>query len=368
MIVRALTEADDQQRWDLAMLAFGGDPATPLQPSPPGYRVGAFDEHGLLLGTASARPYTQWWYGQPVPMAGIAGVGVRPESRGQGLVRALMAELFAGLDDPISVLFPTAPGIYRRLGWEIVGSLDETVLPLSALPRSGVAALRPATEADLAALVALYDGRGRAGSGLLTRTGPSFASSPAGLLEHSVVSVAVEDGVITGYVSYDRGRGYHAEEPLKVWELVSGSPTAARSLLASLTGWRAVADGASWRGRTQDLSLLLDASLPPPTTVQPWMLRVRDPVAAIAARGFASGSASLPLTVSGSAYRLELDAGRGQLSPVQGGGGPEVSWTGLALLYAGIARRLETKGLAAGSTQELEAAFAGPAPEILDYF
>jgi predicted acetyltransferase len=368
VIVRELTDGDDQQRWDLAMLAFGGDPAAPVQPAPPGRRLGVFDERGLLLGSAVARPYTQWWHGQPVPMAGIAAVAVRPEFRGRGLVKALLDEVLAGLDDPLSVLFPTAPGIYRRLGWEIVGSLDDTVLPLSALPQHGGTGLRPATEADLPELAALYADRGRAGSGLLTRTGPGFVKGPGALLERSVLSVAVEDGGITGYLAYDRGRGYHSEEPLKVWELLSSTPTAARSLLASLAGWSAVTDRVSWRGPTADLARQLDARLPPPATVQPWMLRVVNPVEAIAARGFAAGTASLPVSLAGTSYRLEVDGGRGQLTPVPGGGGVEVSATGLALLYAGIGRGLASRGLADGASGELEAVFAGPQPEILDYF
>jgi GNAT superfamily N-acetyltransferase len=35
----------------------------------------------------------QWWYGRPVPMAGVAGVKVAPEYRGQGVGRALMTAL-----------------------------------------------------------------------------------------------------------------------------------------------------------------------------------------------------------------------------------------------------------------------------------
>jgi predicted N-acetyltransferase YhbS len=203
MKLRPLTADDAEQAWNLSLLAFGGDPEAPPQPGPPGPAVGAFDERGRLLAAARARPYHQWWCGLPVPMAGIAGVAVHPDARGQGLVGRLMDALVGSAEQPVSALFPTAPRIYRRLGWEVVGRLDHTVVPVSSLPRAAQVPLRGATPGDLTALTALYDERGRAGSGLLTRTGPSFAKGPAGLLEHQVVTLAVEDGIVVGYLAYD---------------------------------------------------------------------------------------------------------------------------------------------------------------------
>ena len=51
--------------------------------------LGAFDGD-RLVGTALYLDMRQWWYGRPVPMAGVARVMVAPEDRGQGVGRALM--------------------------------------------------------------------------------------------------------------------------------------------------------------------------------------------------------------------------------------------------------------------------------------
>jgi predicted acetyltransferase len=367
--VRPLTPDDLEASHHLSGLAFGylgGEPSPP----PAGLQVGAFDDHGRLLGQALARPYTQWWCGRQVPMSGIAGVAVHPDGRGQGLVRLLMDALVAEASEPVSVLYPTAPGIYRNQGWEVVGSLDDTPVPLAALtgPVPAGVTVRSATSEDLPAIESLYSDRGTQGSGLLTRSGPSFPKGSANLLEIDVVSVAVEANRVTGYVAYDRGRGYRHGGPLRVYDCLTATPTALRALAAGVGSWSAVVDVADWRGGTDDLALVLGASLPAPKSRQPWMLRVLDPVAAVAARGFLRDGQAV-FALAGQGYRLEVSGGRGELTPYDGAVGPEVSASGLALLYAGVAAgRLERLGLVSQPVPELEAVFAGPPPEILDYF
>ena len=61
-----------------------------------------------------------------------------------------------------SGLYPTAPGIYRRLGYEIVGELADVEVPVAPLTRipapPGVVLRRadPADERDAAAHQAVY--------------------------------------------------------------------------------------------------------------------------------------------------------------------------------------------------------------------
>lgn len=323
MKLRLLDEtADDDlaQSWGLSRLAFGGDPA--YVPSPPRFPMvvaGAFDDGDRLVAKVVGLDYQQWWGGRQVPMLGIAGVTVLPEHRGQGLLRPLMDLLLSECGQPVSALFPTAPGIYRRLGWEVVGSLDHTPVPLSALPRAA-GRVRAATEQDTPTLAALYAERGAHGNGLLTRTGPSFPDAPKAVLDSDVVSVVEEGGRITGYVSYDRGRGYRGGGQLRVWDCVTTGPGPLRALLGSLSSWDAVVDTVLWRGRTDLLGLELSRSLGPPTEVQPWMLRVTDPVAAVSARGFAGGSATAAFALGERGYRLEVADGRGRLSDVDPAG------------------------------------------------
>ncbi len=372
-MLRVLTDDDLEQAWRLSMLAFGGDPAAVL-PSPDPARtgsvaVGAFDSTGRLIGKAVGLDHVQWWGGRPVPMLGIAGVAVLPDARGQGLLPQLMDLLVAQSTYAISVLFPTAAGIYRRLGWEVVATLDHTPVPLSALPRRSSCTLRAATEGDLSAIQELYAQRGARTAGLLTRTGPCFPTEPKGAFASDVVTLAVEDGRVTGYVSYDRGRGYRGGGQLRLEDCVTSTPTALRSLLSSLGSWDSVVDSVLWRGSTDDLALQLSGPVPPPTEVQPWMLRVLDPVAAVAARGFGPGGWHGAFAVAGQGFVLEVADGRGSLGLMPADGLPLLAPQGLSLLFAGVAAgRLLAAGLLDRPVPGLEAAFAGPRPEILDYF
>jgi predicted acetyltransferase len=293
-------------------------------------------------------------------MAGIAGVAVHPDARGQGLVRELLGLLLAESPEPVSVLFPTAPGIYRGLGYEVVGSLDWTPVPLGLLANAG-GELRQATPTDLPALQELYAARGAAGSGWLAR--PAFEA----LLGRRVVTLAVEDGEVRGFVAYDRGTGYDGTAELTVWDCVASTSTALASLAGSLRSWDAVAGTALWRGSTSELALVVGSRLPAPRSVQPWMLRVLDPVAAVAARGFA-GSGSAAFAVGDVGYRLEVASGRGQLTAAPGQGLVQVQPRGLALLFAGSGHDLARRGLSSAPVPGLEALCAGPVPEIVDYF
>ncbi len=369
MILRELTDDDLQQSWDLGRLAFGGERgATAPVPTVRRRAYGAFDD-GRLVAKVALRDYEQWWGGRGVPMTGIAGVATAPDARGRGLVRQLLDLALGEHGAALSVLYPTAPAIYRRMGWEVVGSLDTTHLPIGLLPTLG--AVRAATEADVAAIASLYDGIAATSNGLLARTGSSFPkgfpSGYAALLDADVVSVVEEAGSVTGYVSYRRDNGYRAGGQLVLGELLATTHTAMTALLGNLGSWSSVVDTVVWRGKTTDLALALGVNVPPPVEVQPWMLRVLDPVAAVAARGFGPGTWSVPVTVAGSPYRLEVEGGRGSLTA--GPPGPELTEQGFALLYAGAsAGTILRSGNATGDVRALAAAFAGPEPEILDYF
>ncbi len=370
MRLRLLTDDDLEQSWALSRLAFGGErDQTPLQHEPPvgvtRSAYGAFDDAGRLVAKVAARHDHQWWGGRVVPMLGVAGVATHPDARGQGLVGRLLDLMVADSSAPLSVLFATAPGIYRRLGWEVVGTLDVTAVPTRDLPAAASSAtVRGLTPADHAAVAALYDARGAGGNGLLARAPERTVAT---LLRQDVATVAVEDGQVTGYVGYQRERGYHGDGELHLQELIASTPAAVGALLGSLRSWDAVAGSVHWRGRVEDLAVAVPGLLPVPSERQPWSLRVLDPVAAVAARGFGPGAWTEDLTVAGVGHRLEVADGRGQLVP--GPGGPNVTPRGLAALYAGAGSAfLVRHGLVDRPVPGLAAAFAGEPAEILDYF
>lgn len=369
MTVRELTAADWPQLRRLSGLAFGYTPSEDPPEETPAIRLGVF-EGERLMAVAVGRPYEQWWCGRSVPMCGIASVAVHPDARGRGAVRLLMDAVLERTSAPLSVLFPTAPGIYRPLGWEVVGTLDETHIPLACLTVTvppGVTT-RSATPEDLPRLHELYAERGRTGSGLLTREGPSFPSGPEGLLEVDVVTVAEQHGQITGWISYGRGQGYRHGGPLRVLDCVTTTPGALAALLSGLVSWSAVVDEVRWRGGTTDVALAVGRTLPAPATAQPWMLRVLDVPAALQARGWRhDGQASFAVDNT-AGWALEVRDGRADVTPRSPDGLPRLDARGLALLYAGADVSLLVRaGLLDRPAPEL-AVFAGPAPEILDYF
>lgn len=382
MSARLLTDHDAESAWRLSQLAFGW-----MQGERPGTidgqtLVGVDSPHGLA-GMARLRSYEQWWGGRRVPMGGIASVAVAPDARGRGVAATLMRELLALMQQssqPISVLYPTAPGIYRSLGWEIVGTLDDTRLATVGLQPAGEPGdvqLRAAGPDDVEAIAALYLAQQR--NGHLTREGPEFPAGARAVLEHDVVTLVTSPGgEALGYTTYSRGSGYREGSELRVFDFVGQTPAAAAALLRSLASWSSVASTVRWRGPTDTLALHLGGLLPPPVTSQPWMLRIVDAVGAVAARGFAPGLvADVPFRlhdpeVSGHSrgWRLRISGGAGVLEPTDGADLATLHVRGLALLYAGAADTagLVHAGLLDRAVPGLDLAFAAKPPAILDYF
>lgn len=123
MIVRPLAQDFDWDQYvDSTVRAFGPVDEVMVRPViesavAAGRCLGAFDQ-GRLVATALYHDMRQWWHGRAVPMAGVGGVTVAPEYRGQGVGRALMTaltELMAERgywDQPTMRRWLTRPGRY----------------------------------------------------------------------------------------------------------------------------------------------------------------------------------------------------------------------------------------------------------------
>ena len=116
----------------------------------------------------------------------------------------------------LSTLFPTAPGIYRPFGYELIGSYDAVEVPAAE-----VAAVRPptatvtrrATAADFDAVRDVYDRWAAGQNGPLSRRGVSFtATADEFVAAFTGVTLALDaDGAVVGYASWDRGTGYDSD-------------------------------------------------------------------------------------------------------------------------------------------------------------
>lgn len=390
--VRLLGVQDLPAAWELGRVAFGSERQPPpgwLEERPGRHSWGVFDGGGRLVAKATDREQGHWFGGRLVPASGVAGVVVEPEVRGTGLARRVLTTLLEGARDRgavISTLFRTNPAPYRRVGYEEVGALVWTSVPTSSfggVRRPPEVALRPAEAADVPALLEIYRTVARAGNGLMERSGPLLDTTAAAVLHgHDGITVAErENGGIEGYASWDRGPGYDASGRLSVPDLFGHTAPVTEALLAMLGSWASVAPTLRLRLPDPDPAVLLAPLVG--STVEsrdPWMLRVLDAPAAVAARGWpAHVDGSVDLLLEDDAcpwnagpHRLVLDGGRGRLE-AGGRGEVHLSARGFAVLFAGAGdpALLRRAGLLDGSTESdgfLQVATSGPRPTLLDYF
>jgi len=386
--IRELTRDELVPAWEMGRLAFGGaadPPPAAVRPVPGVSRLGAFDERGRLLGKITELPHEHWWGGRRVPSAGVSGVAVRPESRGGGVARALLGAVLSQARErgaAVSALYPTVSAVYRSAGWEVGGMLRSADLDTASLPRprgdEGVE-LRPGGTEDLAAVTDLYERLAREHDGLLTRRGGFFDEAP--WQTPDAVSLASEDGVLTGALVLGRGRGYGPDARLDVRQLLAVTPAAARALVGVLAGWRTVA-------RTVRVPLLagdaVSAVLPLERVTDPrttaWMHRPVDVVRAVSARGWPAhvhGRVSFRLTDAlapwnAGSWELGISGGEGTLVPAYREPDLVLDVRGFAVLYCGVTtgRAVAQAGLAGGpgDPAALDLLAGGPPAQLLDYF
>lgn len=355
--LRPPTIDEAEQAQQLGHEAFGVPlqrPATADAVSGPGrHYVAAFDGP-TLAGQMVDREYDSWFGGRLVPTSGIAGVAVAMEYRSRGLLRPLFGELFAGArarGAVISTLMPSAPGIYRGLGYEVVGTVDTVELPMAALSRITAApevVTRRAGLADVGAIRAIYDQWAQAQDGPLSRRGVSFPTTDEELLRaFTAITVAERGSEIIGYASWERGIG--EATPLRIVDLLATEADGYRALLAGFATFASVVDRI--RLETSGLDLiraLVPASDWQPTAVESYMLKILDVPGALTARGYPAaldlelefGLRGDTITGTDGRYRFRLRGGDPQCTRIGDLDQPDPSLPtftpcGLALAYAG---------------------------------
>ena len=340
-------------------------------------RILACYDGAELIATARINRYAQWWQGQAVPMAGVAGVVVAPEHRGRGVGRLLMdATLRRALElgFTISALYPATLTLYRSCGWEIAGAQHLVSVPTEALrglARGPVAVRRvgPDDAAEILSVVRRVHTAAR-------------SSGPIDWEEAEVRDWLTEDEPFA-YLAEDGFLAYHWEDlNLEVDELVAGSPETARAL------WSLVGSGSSVAravkacvGPNDPLRLLVREEVVRPRDEKRWMLRLLDVPAALTGRGYpvaAEAEALLAvddpqLPENTGVWRLTVSKGAGRVEPAEATGAvTRLGARGLAALYAGTPlASLRVAGLVDGGDPDtdalLDSVFAAQ-PYLLDYF
>ena len=395
MTTRRLTRDDFDQSMALTREAFGDLPPGATPPSAddfprPGYHAfGTFDGEQLVARVVT-REYHSWFGGSAVPTGGIAGVAVTAERRGEKLLdelfRVVLEDGLRERGEAVSTLFCTAPGIYRKFGYELLSSYDKVEVPSATLgrvrPPSGVRTRR-ATPADFDAVREVYDAWAAAQNGPLTRRGPSFPADAETFIDaFTGVTLAVDDaGAVVGFASWERGRGYGDSSTLEVSDLLALSGDAYRALWRVLGSFGSVVGQVRLYTSGDDVARL---SLPSAhwkvVEREPYMLRVHDVPGAFAARDWPVDG-EVGFTVAGDhvgtangSWRLVIEQGKATCTPTDADDCPVLTPGGLALAWAGAqtCANLRMAGHLAGGTAEATATLDRilvPRPiHIRDYF
>ncbi|MFG3142631.1 GNAT family N-acetyltransferase [Streptomyces sp. NPDC048211] len=145
-------------------------------------------------------------HGTPQRVGGIGSVATRPEARGQGLIRRLLAaaeRTMTAEQCAWSLLFTGTPGVYRSSGWQefAVTYTEGTLAPAAGGPDA--LPVREATARDAVEVAALHHAY-NAGRPLSSLRAPEdwAVRVPAwyGPAEPSLVAVDPASGALTGWI------------------------------------------------------------------------------------------------------------------------------------------------------------------------
>jgi predicted acetyltransferase len=144
--IRGAEESDRTQFINLGRLAF--DPARSQADvekemqiealNPPGGQGWVVaDQSGNLAGRYRHLELAVFFQGVQFPLAGVAGVAVAPERRGQKIAQGMIEHALKRFHEqqiPLSMLYPFQHGFYRQLGWAWVGETRQYRVSARHLP------------------------------------------------------------------------------------------------------------------------------------------------------------------------------------------------------------------------------------------
>jgi hypothetical protein len=314
------------------------------------------DESDTMLATGRALAFEQVWGGRHLRMGGIAGVYIEPSARGQGVASLLMRALIARmveLGDVVSCLFPTAPELYRVVGYEVGGVQQRCSYAAhdvrAVRSRSGGLRPRPARPGD----AELVHSLARAHQERHALSGPMLATVAKWreyLEDAEQINYVLdqEDGQ-RGFVSYSL-----ADEVLTIEEIAAESTQATAAL------WAVVGSGFAPHVTASAPIILDDPEIP--ANSGHWSLSV-------------SGGSGRAGRIDGPEASQSESFGAAGAGPAAYGSAVEptrLGPRGLAALWSGwTMSRLRLAGLALGGGPEtdraLDAMFQGT-PFLTEYF
>jgi predicted acetyltransferase len=271
--------------------------------------------------------------------------------------------------------------VYRSVGFECAGTTMRFSAPIASLPRGDASlACEPFVPDGDASLRALYEARARSWNGHLDRSEAIWtriAQPYKGVARgYRFGSATAPEGYVV-YMHAPHDATLHFGVVLR--DLVLATPAAAQRFAALVHGLRSLGEEVRWLGCASDpLVALLPEQTAKVTEHGRWMLRVLDPVRALAQRGYLVdgqsridvrdpdlGDVGLSIVVRGGVAEVERRA--------FGGAPVTLDRRALAALYTGFAHphALKGAGLVEGDPDQLArfaALFAGAEPWLCDWF
>ncbi len=336
-----------------------------------------------VVGGLLIIPMEQWWGGESVPMTGIAGVGIAPESRGNGAALSLMQETIKELyanDVAISVLYPATQRLYRKLGYEQGGNFYGWEIPTQSIQIKKQPLPLKAVPTDSEIFYKLYTKQAKNINGYLNRAKPIWHRiiNPTKDTFYAYLIGSAEEP--QGYIIFSQN-SQEESTVLRVRDWVVLTNAAAQTFWSFLNNHRAQIDKICWRGSVIDnLSLLLPEETPKIKFTKVWMLRVINVQKALSARGYHSGfETELHLEITDDLIaenngKFVLSIAKGSGHVVKGGKGElKLDIRGLAPLYTGLftPQQLKIAGKIDGTEEALSKAtqiFTGNSPWMMDFF
>lgn len=341
------------------------------------------------VGCLMRIPMGQYFGGRAVPMLGIAGVGVAPEARGQGLALELMQSAIREANAEgiaLSCLYASTQALYRQVGYEQAGHRFFYRLPLATIDvRDRKGGLVPLSLADHPAIEDCYRAFAREHNGALER-GRYVWSRVRELRGETFHGFGVPrgSGGLDGYIFITQRRSPTTfRQEIGISDIAFRTAAAGRRILGFLADFGTIGDEALFFGGPHHLLLTLMGQQRFKIEFRDyWMVRVTDVKSALEKRGYPAGiTGELVLRITDDlvsentgtwVVRIRDGSATAERS-ASGQPGLALDAGALAAMYSGFLSpgQLRLIGRAEGDERSAAlaaAAFAGPTPGMTEMF
>jgi predicted acetyltransferase len=346
--------------------------------------IHAFEECGVLRGSLFTVPMAQFFGGKSVATLGVAGVAIPVPERGQGAATRMMVELLRvarARKFALSTLYPATVTLYQRVGYERGGHRYCLKVDLRQLHLPKGRLRIEEHDAPTNEVQALYRECAQRCTGYLDRSPYIWGrvQNPAGMSTRTFTLRGARG--LEGYVVVNHQMQATRASKVTVVDAVAASRAGAEAIWSLLSEYQSVASDVVLRGGADTL---LHALLPERhyqvEWLDTWMLRICDPIRALASRGYPPVSARINLLLSdaalpenSAAYALTISAGVARAQVTRSEKGARLTERALAALYTCIQtpwalRRLGMLECTEREAEVLAMLFAGPTPAMPDMF